>query len=223
MATVANRFSCEIRVMTDSYTATPHTKGRRLADRVDYDRDLVHSILDESLLCHLGTVNKGRPVVLPTLHWRIGEEVYVHGHSKNGLFAALLDGAEGCLTVTLMDGLVLARSAFHHSVNYRSVMAVGVFRDVTDPDEKDIALAGLMEKIAVGRSTEARAPSVQELKATRVLALTLNEVSAKVRQGPPSDDLEDYALPVWAGVVPLSQVRGTPIQDFNTAPPGTKG
>ncbi len=205
--------------MTDAYLPTAHTTGHRLAQRVRYDRPLVHGILDEALLCHVGTQVNGRMSVLPTLHWRIDEAVFIHGHSRNGLYNALLAGAEGCLTVTLMDGLVLARSAFHHSANYRCVMMVGQFHEVSGAAEKEHALAALMEKIAVGRNAQVRGPSVQELKATKVLSMTLSEVSAKVRQGPPSDDLDDYALPVWAGVVPLSVHRGVPVPDLNTAPP----
>ena len=204
--------------MSQSYSPTPTTTLRRLAGRGSYDRETVHAILDEALIAHIGTTINGRPVVQPTLHWRVGEEVFVHGSSKNGLFAALKGGAEACLTVSLIDGLVLARSAFHHSVNYRAVMAFGVFREVTDPAEKEAALAALMEKLEPGRGAQVRGPNAQELKGTGVYALTLSEVSAKLRNGPPSDDAADYDVPVWAGVVPLRLERGERIADPTPRP-----
>lgn len=203
----------------DDFPITPTTRVRRGAKRATYDRATVHAILDEALVCHVGAVVNGRPWVQPNLHWRIGDELFLHGSSKNGLINALLEGAEACVTVSLIDGLVLARSAFHHSVNYRSVAVFGRARHVTDAAEKMAALETMMEKFAPGRWPDIRPPSPQEFKATAVIALPLREVSAKVRAGGPVDDAEDYALPVWAGVVPLRTVRDTPIKDEATAPP----
>lgn len=196
-----------------SLPVTETTRGRRLANRVSHDLETIHAILDEALVCHIGATVRGRPWVQPTLHWRVGEELFVHGHAGNALYAALAEGADACATVTLIDGLVLARSAFHHSVNFRSVAVFGTARNVTDPAEKNRVLEAMMEKIAPGRWGEVRAPSATELKATAVLALPITEASAKVRSGPPKDDAEDMALPVWAGVVPLSLVRGEPQSD----------
>ncbi|MFA7431916.1 MAG: pyridoxamine 5'-phosphate oxidase family protein [Rhodospirillaceae bacterium] len=196
-----------------SLPVTETTRGRRLANRVSHDLATIHAILDEGLVCHIGAVVRGRPWVQPTLHWRIGEELFIHGHAGNGLYAALVEGAEACATVTLLDGLVLARSAFHHSVNFRSVVVFGTVRAVTDPAEKNTALEAMMDKLAPGRWPDVRAPSPSELKATAVLALPITEASAKVRQGMPKDDAEDMAVPVWAGVVPLSLTRGEPVED----------
>lgn len=192
---------------------TETTRGRRLANRVSHDLETIHAILDEALVCHIGATVRGRPWVQPTLHWRIGGELFVHGHAGNALYAALAEGADACLTATLLDGLVLARSAFHHSVNFRSVAVFGTCRAVTDPTEKNTALEAMMDKLAAGRWAEVRPPSASELKATSVLALPITEASAKVRVGPPKDDAEDMALPVWAGVVPLRLERGAPVED----------
>jgi len=199
--------------MSEAYTVTETTRVKRLAKRGVYDHATVHAILDEAALCHVSLVIDGRPRVLPTLVWRIGNRLYIHGARKNGLFQAMRDGAEAAVAVTLMDGWVLARSAFHHSANYRSVMAVGHFHEVTDPDEQMAAYQAMMDKIHPGRWDQVRWPNEIELKQTAVMAMELVEVSAKVRTGPPVDDEEDYALPVWAGVVPLSLERGQPIDD----------
>jgi len=204
--------------MSDSYTVTKTTRVKRLAKRGAYDHETVHAILDEATLCHVSVVVEGRPRVLPTLVWRIGNRLYIHGARKNGLFQAMRDGAEAAVAVTLMDGWVLARSAFHHSVNYRSVMAVGHFTEVTSPDEQMASYQAMMDKIHPGRWDQVRWPSEIELKQTAIMAMELVEVSAKVRTGPPVDDAEDYALPVWAGVVPLSLERGQPIDDPTTPP-----
>lgn len=204
--------------MSDSYTVTKTTRVKRLAKRGAYDHETVHAILDEATLCHVSVVVEGRPRVLPTLVWRIGNRLYIHGARKNGLFQAMRDGAETAVAVTLMDGWVLARSAFHHSVNYRSVMAVGHFAEVTSPDEQRASYQAMMDKIHPGRWDQVRWPSEIELKQTAIMAMELVEVSAKVRTGPPVDDAEDYALPVWAGVVPLSLERGQPIDDPTTPP-----
>lgn len=200
-----------------SYPVTETTRVRRNPKRAVYDRDTVHAILDEALVCHVGAVVHGRPWVQPTLHWRMDDTLYVHGSSKNGLFAALIDGAEACVTVSLIDGLVLARSAFHHSVNYRSVAAFGRFHLVDDRAEAEAALAVMMDKLEPGRWAEVRLPNDQEMKATAVLALPLTEVSAKVRTGLPIDDAEDMDWPVWAGVVPLTLTRGEPVEDGGKA------
>jgi len=154
-----------------------------------------------------------RQMVQPTIHWRDADTLYIHGSSKNGFFAALERGEEACVTITHFDGLVLARSAFHHSVNYRCAMIFGKARKVTDDTEKMAALEGLIERIAPGRWNEVRQPDAKELKATTVLAFVIDEVSAKVRTGPPVDDAEDYTLPVWAGVVPFELRSGAPITD----------
>jgi len=203
-------------MMSTAYDVTETTRVKRLADRGAYDHETVHAILDEAALCHVSLVVDGRPRVLPTLHWRSGNRLYIHGNSKNGLFRAMRDGAEAAVAVTLMDGWVLARSAFHHSVNYRSVMAVGRFEEVTDPDELMAAYRAMMDKIHPGRWDQVRWPNEVELKQTSMMAMDLVEVSAKVRSGPPVDDAEDYALSVWAGIVPLEMVKGEPIED--TAP-----
>jgi nitroimidazol reductase NimA-like FMN-containing flavoprotein (pyridoxamine 5'-phosphate oxidase superfamily) len=204
--------------MSDAYTVTETTRVKRLAKRGSYDREVVHAILDEAPLCHVALLVDGRPRVLPTLHWRIGERLFIHGNSKNGLFQAMRQGAEASVAVTLIDGWVLARSAFHHSANYRSVMAVGHFHEVTDPEEMMASYAVMMEKIHPGRWDQVRWPNEIEIKQTAMMAMDLVEVSAKVRTGPPVDDAEDYALPVWAGVVPVTLTRGEPVADPTPKP-----
>jgi len=196
---------------TDHYQRTERTRVRRLPERAAYDRATVHAILDEGFLCHLGFVVDGQPYVIPTGYARVGETVFLHGSTASRL--GLRPGMDVCVTVTLVDGLVLARSAFHHSMNYRSVMAIGRTRPVTDPGEKEAALRALVEHIVPGRSDEVRGGDSRELAATAVLALPLAEVSAKVRTGPPSDDEPDYALPIWAGVLPLALTPGEPAPD----------
>ena len=202
--------------MSQAYPVTATTRVKRLRARGIYDREMVHAILDEASLCHVSLLVEGRPRVLPTLHWRMEERLFIHGNSKNGLFQAMRNGAEAAVAVTLMDGWVLARSAFHHSANYRSVMAVGRFEEVTDAGELMAAYQAMMDKIHPGRWDQVRWPSEVELKQTSVMAMDLVEVSAKVRTGPPVDDAEDYALPVWAGVVPLKIEPGEPIKDTTT-------
>ena len=205
--------------MSNSYPITKTTRMKRLAERAAYDHATVHAILDEADLCHVAVMVDGRPRVLPTLHWRIGQRLFIHGARKNGLFQAMRDGAEASVAVTLIDGWVLARSAFHHSVNYRSVMAVGHFVEITEREEQLAAYQAMMDKIHPGRWDQVRWPTEIELKQTAVMAMDLAEVSAKVRSGPPVDDAEDYALPVWAGVIPLKIETGEPIVDKATAPP----
>jgi hypothetical protein len=186
----------------------------RYRERAQYDRATVHGILDEALVCHVGYLNAGQPVVLPTTHARLGEIVYLHGSTGSGPMLAAAGSPNGlpvCVTVTLVDGLVLARAAMHHSLEFRSVVAVGNARLVQDRGEKLRAFAALLDHVATGRSADSRPPNARELAATAVLALDLVEVSAKVRTGGPVDDPEDTALPYWAGVVPLTLNAGTPV------------
>jgi nitroimidazol reductase NimA-like FMN-containing flavoprotein (pyridoxamine 5'-phosphate oxidase superfamily) len=190
---------------------TARTTPSRNRDRVAYDRERVHAVLDEATVCHVGFVVDGRPVVLPQLHVRVGEVLYLHGSTgARALRMAEGEGLAVCVTVTLLDGLVLARSAFNHSVNYRSVVVHGVAHAVADPTEKTAALAALVDAVVPGRSAGSRAPDRRELAATTVLRLPLAEASLKSRSGPPGDDPADLALPHWAGVLPLRTVRDTP-------------
>ncbi|WP_340556180.1 pyridoxamine 5'-phosphate oxidase family protein [Streptomyces sp. GSL17-111] len=198
---------------TGSYDPTPHTVPTRSRERASYDRELVHSILDSAYLCHLGFVRDGRPVVLPTLYARIGERLYVHGSSGSRPLreAGTAPGLPVCVTVTHLDALVLARSAFHHSVNYRSVVVHGTATPVTAPEEKAAVLDALVDHVIPGRSADSRRADARELAATAVLALELEEVSAKVRTGGPADDPEDLSLPHWSGLVPVRVVHGDPV------------
>jgi uncharacterized protein len=196
---------------TERYRRTERTRLRRLPERGTYDRATVHAILDEGFICHLGFVVDGQPYVIPTGYARVGETLYLHGSTGSRL--GLRPGMDVCVTVTLVDGLVLARSAFHHSMNYRSVMAIGRTRAIGDLEEKEAALRALVEHIVPGRSDEVRGGDRRELSATAVLALPLAEVSAKVRTGPPQDDDPDYDLPIWAGVLPLALTPGAPAPD----------
>ncbi|MFJ8669945.1 pyridoxamine 5'-phosphate oxidase family protein [Streptomyces sp. NPDC093600] len=209
--------------MTDTYERTERTFPTRGRDRASYDRALVHSILDEAYVCHLGFVRDGAPVVLPTLYGRIGERLYVHGSTGSRPLRMAGKGAETaglpvCLTVTHVDGLVLARSAFHHSINYRSVMVHGTAHQVTDPEERRTALDALVDHVVPGRSHDARPADAKELAATAVLRLDLDQVSAKVRTGGPNDEPEDLTLPHWAGVIPVRPAYGTPIPSDDLDP-----
>jgi hypothetical protein len=195
------------------FTPTERTQVHRLPKRGVYDREAVYRILDEGLVCHIGFVAEGQPVVIPTGYGRKDETLYVHGSPASRMFRALGKGADVCVTVTLVDGLVLARSAFHHSMNYRSVVIFGKATVVEDAAAKREALRVFTEHVAPGRWQEVRQPSEKELNATTVLALPLEEVSAKVRTGPPIDDEEDYALRVWAGVLPLDLTPDTALPD----------
>ena len=194
---------------------TPRTTVRRLAARGAYDRDTIYAILDEAYICHLGFVVDGQPFVIPTIHARVGETLYFHGSAASRMLRSLRDGVDACVTVTLLDGLVLARSAFHHSMNYRSVVVLGKGREVTDRAEKLRALDAIVDHVVLGRSKIARAPNESEIRQTMVIALPLSEASAKVRTGPPLDDQPDYALDIWAGVIPISLTKGEPIEDLH--------
>lgn len=195
------------------FTPTERTQVHRLPKRGVYDREAVYRILDEGLVCQIGFVAEGKPVVIPTGYGRKGDTLYVHGSPASRMLRLLGKGADVCATVTLLDGLVLARSAFHHSMNYRSVVVLGKATVLEDPAVKREGLHVITEHIVPGRWLEIRQPSEKELNATTVLALPLEEVSAKVRTGPPLDDEEDYALPVWAGVLPLDLIPDTALPD----------
>jgi nitroimidazol reductase NimA-like FMN-containing flavoprotein (pyridoxamine 5'-phosphate oxidase superfamily) len=196
-----------------SYIPTDRTKVRRLSKRAVYDKTLVHEILDEGFLCHLGFAVDGLPYVIPTLYARSGERLYLHGSGASRTLKTLSQGVDVCATITLVDGYVLARSAFHHSMNYRSVVVLGRARLVTEPKERLDALRTLTNHLVPHRWEELREPNDLELKQTLVLVLPLEEVSAKVRTGPPIDEEEDYAAPVWAGVVPIRTQHGEAIPD----------
>lgn len=196
-----------------TFEQTERTKLKRLPARGIYDRELVYRILDEGLICHVGFAVEGRPYVIPTGYARVDDQLYIHGSQASRMLRTLHRGVEACVTVTLLDGLVLARSAFHHSMNYRSVVIFGNAKLVDDPQEKLAALRAFSEHMIRGRWDEVRQPTEQEMRATTVLSLPLEEASAKVRTGPPLDDEEDYELPIWAGVIPLSLVAGPPTPD----------
>jgi nitroimidazol reductase NimA-like FMN-containing flavoprotein (pyridoxamine 5'-phosphate oxidase superfamily) len=185
----------------------------RKPERAFYDRETVERILDEGLYCHIGFVAEGQPYVIPTVHARVGGHLYIHGSAASRMLRSLGNGIPACVTVTLLDGLVLARSVFHHSLNYRSVLILGVASEVSDPGEKLLALRSIVEHVMPGRFEDARGPSPQELKASTVLRVPLEEASAKIRNGPPTDDEEDYALPYWAGEIPIHLEVRLPIPD----------
>lgn len=190
--------------------SSPYTRLRRHPERGRHDLDTLHAILDEGIHCHLGFVSAGRPYVLPTIHARSGDAIYIHGSPASRMLDAAAGGFDCCLTVTLVDGLVLARSAFAHSLNYRSAVVLGRATDVTEPAELEIAQAAIVEHVARGRWDEVRRPSPRETRATRILRLPITEYSCKVRTGPPNDPAEDLELDVWAGVLPLRTVPGDP-------------
>lgn len=194
------------------------TRVRREPERGVYDRVAVDAILDEGLVCHLGFVHEGHPFVIPTLYARVGDEIFVHGSSASRMLRTLSGGVDACLTVTLVDGIVLARSIFNHSVNYRSVVVLGRLTEVAEPAEKLRALEVFSDRLVPGRWAEVRLPSPTELKATAILRLPLSEASAKVRTGPPHDDEDDLAVPVWAGVIPLRIEAGEPEPEARLAP-----
>lgn len=195
------------------YKPTDRTRVQRLPARGAYDRETVHAILEEGFVCHVGFAVEGQPFVIPTNYARVDETLYLHGSSASRMLRTLSGGVQVCVTVTLVDALVLARSAFHHSVNYRSVVMLGRAALVEESGEKMRVLEAFTNHIVRGRWKDVRPPTEQELKGTSVLALPLGEVSAKVRTGPPKDDEEDYALPIWAGLLPLPVVPAMPIAD----------
>jgi nitroimidazol reductase NimA-like FMN-containing flavoprotein (pyridoxamine 5'-phosphate oxidase superfamily) len=197
---------------------TPRTTVRRLPDRARYDRDTLESILDEGLVCHVGFVDGGQPFVVPSAYARRGDRLVIHGSAASRMIRALAAGAPACVTVTLLDGLVLARSGFHHSMNYRSVVVLGAATEITDPEEKRRALDAIVEHVVPGRLSSVRSPSEVEMRATRVVELPLDEASAKVRTGPPKDDEADYALGIWAGELPLRLDPLAPVDDARLAP-----
>jgi uncharacterized protein len=198
------------------------TTVKRHPERGAYDRDAIDAILDEALVCHVGFAIDGQPFVIPTIHARDGDVLYIHGSPGSRMLRNLRNGIDACVTVTLLDGLVLARSVYNHSMNYRSVVVLGRALEVTDPEEKLRAMRCVVEHIVPGRWDDARRPSEKEIKATTILALPLTEASAKVRTGPPTDDEEDLGLPVWAGVLPLSLRTDEPAPDDGVVdqPPG---
>ena len=196
-----------------NFTASGRTTMKRLPQRGSYEREVIHQILDEGLVCHIGFHAGDQPFVIPTAYGRVADTLYVHGSPASRMLKTLREGVEVCLTVTLLDGLVLARSAFHHSMNYRSVVVFGRATVVEDPAEKLSALRAFSEHVLPGRWAEVRQPSRHELNATLVLALPLAEASAKVRTGPPVDDEADYNLAVWAGEIPLRLAGGEAVND----------
>lgn len=199
--------------MSEPFNPTARTRVVREPQRAVYDRATAYEILDEALICHVGFVADGQPFVIPTSFGRSGDNLYIHGSAASRMLRNLEEGVAVCVTVTLLDGLVLARSIFNHSMNYRSVVVLGTARAVEDPAEKLEALRLLSEHILPGRWAESRQPNEKELKATLVMRLPIAEFSAKVRQGDPIDDEEDYAFSTWAGVIPLETVAGEPVRD----------
>jgi uncharacterized protein len=197
----------------NEFTPTERTKVRRLPDRGKYDSESVYGILDEAFICHVGFVVESQPYVIPTGFARVGDTLYIHGSAASRMLRTLADGVQVCVTVTLIDGIVMARSGFHSSMNYRSVVILGRATQVEGRDEKLAAMAAFSEQVMPGRWKDLRETTDAELKGTLVLSLPLKEVSAKVRSGPPKDDEVDYALPLWAGIVPLKLTAGNPVND----------
>ncbi len=194
------------------------TTINRIPARGVYDRATIDAILDEATICHVGFMADGQPFVIPTIHVRVGDRLCLHGSHGSRMLRILKTGAPVCVTVTLLDGLVLARSAFHHSMNYRSVVVLGSACEVTDQTRKRAILDALVEQVVPGRTADARGASVNEMDATAVVSIPIDECSAKVRTGPPGDEEADYALPVWAGVIPLTLQPGTPLTDPRLTP-----
>lgn len=196
---------------------TERAQVRRIPKRGAYDAETIHAILDAGFLAHVGFCIDGQPFVIPTLYGRSGDTLYLHGSAASRMLRELETGVPACVTVTLVDGLVLARSAFHHSMNYRSVVAFGTARKINEAEQKTEALRVISDHVIAGRWSDVRAPYDKELKATTVLEFLIEEASAKVRTGPPLDDEEDYALPVWAGVLPLGLEPKEPVADSRLA------
>ena len=199
--------------MPENLPPTERARVVREAQRGVYDRETIYKILDEGFVCHVGFTAEDQPYVIPTLYGRVGDAIYFHGSAASRMLRCVGEGVNVCVTVTLIDGIVLARSIFNHSMNYRSVVALGKASIVEASEEKLAALRAFSEKILPGRWNDARQPNEKELKATTVLRLPLTEVSAKIRSGPPEDDAPDYDLPIWAGVIPLRLVADSPIRD----------
>jgi nitroimidazol reductase NimA-like FMN-containing flavoprotein (pyridoxamine 5'-phosphate oxidase superfamily) len=195
------------------------TTVKRHPERGAYERDVIDSILDEALVCHVGFALDGQPFVIPTIHARDGDVLYIHGSPGSRMLRNLREGSDVCVTVTLLDGLVLARSVYNHSMNYRSVVVIGRAREVTARKDKVRAMHRVVEHILPGRWEDARQPSEQEIKATTILALSLTEASANIRTGPPTDDEDDLGLPVWAGVIPLALQTANPLPDDGVGGP----
>ena len=198
------------------------SRVRRHPERGHYDRPVIDAILDEAIYCHVGFVSDGQPFVIPTIHARAGDTLYLHGSPASRMLRELGRGLDICVTATLLDGIVLARSVYNHSLNYRSAIVLGPARPVDDPGEKLDALTAVVEHVVAGRSSDARAPSEKELAGTSIIAVQLDEASAKIRTGPPIDFDADLALPIWAGVIPVQLVAGTPETDEHVvgiAPP----
>jgi uncharacterized protein len=208
----------EISTNPDQLPITDRTRIKRLPQRGDYDRQQMYQILDEGLICHVGFAVEGQPFVIPTAYGRIGDRLYIHGSPASRMLRSLRQGIEVCLTVTLLDGLVLARSAFHHSMNYRSVVVFGTAELVESLEEKNLALEAFTNHVIPERWAAVRPPSPQELVGTLVLSLPLQEASVKIRTGAPIDDETDYTLTVWAGELPLRWVAGEPIADARLDP-----
>ena len=204
--------------MPESFTPTERTRVVREPHRGAYDRETIYKILDEGFVCHVGFSVDAQPYVIPTMFARVGDAIYFHGSAASRTLRGVSAGIPVCITVTLIDGLVLARSIFNHSMNYRSVVALGKATVVDDPAEKLQALRAFSEKILKGRWNDARQPNEQELKATSILRLPLEEVSAKIRSGPVEDDVPDRELPIWAGIIPMQLVAGAPIRDEKCDP-----
>jgi hypothetical protein len=198
---------------------TPRNTLQRLSRRASYNRDVINAILDDGYVATVSALVEGAVRAQPIYYWRVGDEIFVHGSRHNALFKALLEGKEVCITVALLDGLVLARSAFHHSMNYRSVVIYAMAREVTDANERNAALKASVERLAAGRWKEIRKPNEAELRGTMVLAFPISEASAKARTGGPVDDPDDYGMPVWAGVIPCAVTFGEEIEDTNLQPP----
>jgi uncharacterized protein len=208
-----NQLGAKMSHSESTLTVTQRTKIRRMPERGQYESQVIYDILDEGLVCHVGFAVDGQPFVIPTTYGRVEDTLYIHGSPVSKMLRSLQNGIEVCITITLLDGLVLARSAFHHSMNYRSVVIFGTTKPVESSEEKLQALRSFTEHIIPGRWADVRQPSHQELQGTLVLSLTLNEASAKIRTGPPVDDEADYDLPVWAGVLPLQLKAAVPIPD----------
>lgn len=205
--------SLEHEIGQEQLSVTQRTKIKRMPSRGHYERELVYQILDEGLVCHIGFTIDGQPFVIPTAYGRVDDHLYIHGAVASRMMRSLANGIKVCVSVTLLDGLVLARTAFHHSMNYRSVVIFGTATLVQDTNQKLLALEAFTEHIVPGRWAEVRQPTPQELMVTSVLELPLDEASAKVRSGPPDDELQDHNIPVWAGVIPLELIATTPIAD----------